>query len=192
MAQWIKNLHPIQETQEMQVRSLRPLKEEMATHSTILAMKDPMDKEACLCCACSATHSCSTLWDPMDCSLPGSSCLWNFSKKEYWSGLSRLLPGNLPNPGIEPCLLHLLHQQADSLLLAPPGKPKNTGMCSLTLLQGIFPTQESTGSLTLQVDSLPVELPETPVWYVFHSDWLSPESKRGSYNTFLRFACICA
>ena len=73
----------------------------------------------------------------------------------------------LPNPGIKhksPTL------QEDSSLSGPPRKPKNTGVCSLTLLRGIFPTQESTGSLTLQVDSLPVELPETPVWYVFHSD----------------------
>ena len=30
----------------------------------------------------------------------------------------------------------------DSLLSEPPGKPKNTGVSSLSLLQGIFPTQE--------------------------------------------------
>ena len=29
----------------------------------------------------------------------------------------------------------------------PPGKPKNTGVVSLTLLQGIFPTQESNWGL---------------------------------------------
>ena len=34
-----------------------------------------------------------------------------FSRKEYWSGLSCPPPGDLPNPGIEPCLLHLLHWQ---------------------------------------------------------------------------------
>ena len=32
--------------------------------------------------------------------------------------------------------------QADSLLTEPAGKPKNTGVGSLSLLQGIFPTQE--------------------------------------------------
>ena len=32
---------------------------------------------------------------------------------------------------------------ADSLLPEPPEKPKNTGVCSLSLLQGIFPTHES-------------------------------------------------
>ena len=33
--------------------------------------------------------------------------------------------------------------QADSLLLEPPGKPKNTGVSNLSLHQGIFLTQES-------------------------------------------------
>ena len=49
-------------------------------------------------------------------------------------------PGDLPNPGIEPRSPAL---QADSLLSEPPGKPKNTGVGSFSLLQGIFPTQES-------------------------------------------------
>ena len=44
----------------------------------------------------------------------------------------------LPNPGIKPRSLAL---QVDSLPLEPPGKPKNTGVGSLSLLQGIFPTQ---------------------------------------------------
>ena len=37
--------------------------------------------------------------------------------------------------------------QADSLPAEPPGKPKNTGVGSLSLLQGIFPTQESNWGL---------------------------------------------
>ena len=37
--------------------------------------------------------------------------------------------------------------QADSLLSEPPGKPKNTGVGSLSLLQGKFPTQESSQGL---------------------------------------------
>ena len=48
-------------------------------------------------------------------------------------------PGDLPNPGIEPRSLTL---QADSLPVEPQGKPKNTGVGSLSLLQGIFLTQE--------------------------------------------------
>ena len=37
--------------------------------------------------------------------------------------------------------------QADSLPSEPQGKPKNTGMGSLSLLQRIFPTQESNWGL---------------------------------------------
>ena len=48
-------------------------------------------------------------------------------------------PGDLPNPGIEPRSPLL---QAGSLLSEPPGKPKNTGVGSLSFLQGIFLTQE--------------------------------------------------
>ena len=44
-----------------------------------------------------------------------------FSRQEYWSRLSFPTPGDLPDPGIDPHLLHLL--QADSLLLMTPGKP---------------------------------------------------------------------
>ena len=37
--------------------------------------------------------------------------------------------------------------QADSLPTEPPGMPKNTAVGSLSLLQGIFPTQESNQGL---------------------------------------------
>ena len=45
--------------------------------------------------------------------------------------------------------------------IEPPGKSKNTGMGSLSLIQGIFPTQELnwTRSPALQADPLPAELP---------------------------------
>ena len=44
----------------------------------------------------------------------------------------------------------------DSLPAEPPGKPKNTGVGSLSLLQGIFLAQElDRGLLQLQVDFLP-------------------------------------
>ena len=46
-------------------------------------------------------------------------------------------PGDLPNPGIKPRSPPGL-PQADSLPSEPPGKPKNTGVGSLSLLQGIF------------------------------------------------------
>ena len=53
-----------------------------------------------------------TLCDPVDC----SPLSMGFSRQEYWSGLHFLLQGqNLR-------LSHLLHWQAGSLPLAPPGK----------------------------------------------------------------------
>ena len=47
-----------------------------------------------------------------------------FSRQEDWRGLPCPPPGNLPNPGINPCLLCLLHWQAGPSPLAPPGKPQ--------------------------------------------------------------------
>ena len=66
-------------------------------------------------------------------------CAWGFSRQESSSGLPSLPPGNFPNPGIEPRSPIL---QVDSLPYESPGKPENTGVGSLSLLQGIFPTQE--------------------------------------------------
>ena len=67
-----------------------------------------------------------------------------FSRPEYWIGQPIPSPGDLPNPGIEPRSPTL---QVDCLPAEPPGKPKNTGVGSLSLLQWIFPTQESNQSL---------------------------------------------
>ena len=53
-------------------------------------------------------------------------------------------PEDLLNPGITPRSPTL---QVNSLLSEPSGKPKNTGVGSLSLLQRIFPTQESNQGL---------------------------------------------
>ena len=46
-----------------------------------------------------------------------------FSRQESWSGLPFPPSGDLPDPGTQPTSLwSLLHQQADSLPLEPPGK----------------------------------------------------------------------
>ena len=67
-----------------------------------------------------------------------------FSRPEYWSGLPFPSPGDLPKPGIKPRSSAL---QMDSLPAEPQGKPNNTGVGNLSLLQGIFPTQESNQGL---------------------------------------------
>ena len=82
-----------------------------------------------------------------------------FSRPEYWSGKPFPSTGDLPNPGTEPRSPVL---QADSLPAEPQEKPKNTGVGSLSLLYGVFPTQESTESPTLWVDSLPSETSGKP------------------------------
>ena len=84
-----------------------------------------------------------TLCNPMDCSPPGAS-VHGILQAEYWSRLPCLSPGYLPNPGIQsrsPAL------QADSSPSEPPGKPMNTRVGNLSLLQGIFLTQESNRGL---------------------------------------------
>ena len=61
-----------------------------------------------------------------------------------WTAAYQAPPGDLPNPEIEPMSPTL---QVDSLPSEPPEKPKNTGMGSLSLLQGISLTQESNQGL---------------------------------------------
>ena len=66
---------------------------------------------------------CLTLCDPMDCSLPGSSIHRDSPGKNTEVGFHAFLQGIFPTQGLNPRLLHLLHWQADSLPLVPPGKP---------------------------------------------------------------------
>ena len=79
-------------------------------------------------------QSCLTLCDPMD--YPVHGILQ--TRILEWEPLPS--PGDLPNPGIKPRSPALW---ADSLPAEPQGKPKNAGMGSSSLLQQIFPTQES-------------------------------------------------
>ena len=62
-----------------------------------------------------------------------------------------LSPGELPNPEIEPRSPTL---QADSLPAEPQGKPKNSGVGSLSLLQRIFPTHGEGHGTPLQYSCL--------------------------------------
>ena len=71
-------------------------------------------------------------------------CPWDYPDKNTGVGSLFPSPGDLPKPGIEP-RSPTLH--ADSFPAEPPGKPKNTGVGSLSLLQGIFLTQESNWGL---------------------------------------------
>ena len=65
-------------------------------------------------------QSCLTLCDPVQARQAPLSM--GFFRQEYWSGLPYPPPEDLPNPEIEPVLLHPLHWQVCSLPLTPPGK----------------------------------------------------------------------
>ena len=80
--------------------------------------------------------------------------------------------GDLPNPGIEPMSPAL---QVDSLPPEPPGKPKNTAVGSLKLLQGIFPTQESNqGLLHCRMILYQLSYPQLPEGLVKTCYWAPP------------------
>ena len=51
-------------------------------------------------------ESCPTLYDPMDCSLPGSSVYGDSPGKNSGVGFHALFYGAFPTQGSNPCLLH--------------------------------------------------------------------------------------
>ena len=92
---------------------------------------------------CLITQSCLTLtlWTVAP---PGFPVHGDSPGKNPEVGCHALLEETFPKAGIKP---KSLASQADSLPVEPPGKPKNTGVGSLSLLQRIFPTQESNWGL---------------------------------------------
>ena len=89
---------------------------------------------------CLVARLCLTLWDLMDCSLPGSSVNGISPGKNTRVGCHAFLQGIFPNHVGD--WTQVSHMQADSLLSEPSGKSKNIGVGSLSLLQVIFLTQE--------------------------------------------------
>ena len=69
--------------------------------------KDTAEKDLCT--------GITNILDPMDHQAP---LFLGFPRQEYWSGLPFPSPGDLPDPGIEPMSLRLLHSQMDSLPLS--------------------------------------------------------------------------
>ena len=89
-------------------------------------------------------QSCLTFCDPVNCSLPGLSVHGNSPGKNIAVGLPCSPARDLLNPGIEPRSPAF---QVDSLPSEPPREPRNIGVGSLYLLQGIFPTEDSNWGL---------------------------------------------
>ena len=74
-------------------------------------------------------QSCLNLYDSRDCSLPGLHR--DSPGKNTGVGRHDLLQGIFPTQRLNLPLVHLLHWQADSLPLAPPGKTiyRHTSVC---------------------------------------------------------------
>ena len=83
-----------------------------------LAPESPGKPSWCLKAKVLAAQSCPTLCDPMNCNSAGSS-VYGILQARIQEWLPFPSPGDLPDPGIEPRSRAL---QADSVLLAPPGK----------------------------------------------------------------------
>ena len=89
--------------------------------------------------ACSVAQSWLTLCSSVDCSPPGSSVHELLqARTPEWLAMPSSRGSSPPRGRTRSSAL-----QVDSLLIEPPEKPKNTGVGSLSLLQGNFPTQES-------------------------------------------------
>ena len=87
-----------------------------------------------MCCAVFATQSCRTLCDPTDCSPPGCSVHRDSPGKNTGMDCHALFQGIFPT--------QVFYIPGVFFTSKPPGKPKNTGVGSLSLLQGNFLTQE--------------------------------------------------
>ena len=93
--------------------------------------------------AAKSLQSCPTLCDPIDGNPPGSP-IPGILQARTLEWVAFPFSRGLPKSGIAPRSPTL---QADSLPAESSGKPKNTGVSSLSLLQWIFQTQESNQGL---------------------------------------------
>ena len=78
-------------------------------------------------CMCVHAQSCSTLCDPMGCSMHAMLLSpWNYPGKNTEVSCHFLLQGIFPTQGLNLYCMHLLHRQADSLLLSHLGSRYHT------------------------------------------------------------------
>ena len=77
-----------------------------------------------------------------------------FSRQEYWSRLSLLPPGDLPDPGIEPVSPAL----AESSLLSHPGSPNKNYEVGTLITHFMGEASETKGLNRLPKDSNPGRL----------------------------------
>ena len=97
-----------------------------------------------LCCSVLSHSVMSNSCDPMNCSPPGSSVHGGIFQTRILEWVVMPSSRGFSQPRDQTQVSAL---QADPLPSEPPGKPKNTGVGSLSLLRGIFLTQELNWSL---------------------------------------------
>ena len=101
------------------------------------------------CCSCSVAKSCSTLCDPMGCSMPGSSvlhCKLSWSLLKFMPIASVMLSNHLshPLPLLPPSAFNLSHHQSFlmSRLFASSGQSiRDSASVLPTNIQGWFPLE---------------------------------------------------
>ena len=103
--------------------------------------------------------------DPMGYSLPGSFVYGILQARILeWVAVPSSRGPSRPRDQIHICVLHW---QVGSLPLAPPGKPKNTGVVAISFSRGSSPprdgTQVSCASPALQADFLPATYTHIPI-----------------------------
>ena len=108
---------------------------------------------------CLVTQSYTTLCDPMDFSLPGSSVLRDSPGKNTEMGCHALLQGIFPTQGLKPGLLPckwILYR------LSHQGSLKILEWVAYPFSRGTFEPQNRTGVSYTAADFLPAELPGKP------------------------------
>ena len=119
-----------------------------------------------------AAQSCLTLWDPMDCSLPGSSIHGGSPGKDTGVGCHAFLQGIFPaqgsNPGLHHCrrILHHLSQKGSPRILEWVASPFSRGTSwprnwtGVSCIAGGFVTSWATWEVPLDSYCLLNRLPQ--------------------------------
>ena len=92
----------------------------------------------CACVCAKSLQLCLTPCDPMDCSPPDSSVHGDSPGKNTWVGCHALNQGIFTTQGSNLYLLCLLHWQASSLSLVPPGKLHHIYVCVCVCIHILF------------------------------------------------------
>ena len=98
VAQTVKNLPAMQETRVQSLGREDPLGKGMATHSSILAWRNPMDRGAWRATVCRVTkswtemtqHTCTHAWVSLDPAAGQAASFWVWDRRAWW--VDSLLP----------------------------------------------------------------------------------------------------